>query len=507
MNIVRCPRCLDDVTVPMRASPKALVRCPLCLEEYLLREALGGLPPELVVLDGSEREEEPALVGADAGLAEVEQAELGGSGEYRMSGASYGAALDTGGPGAAVAAPRPAIKGARPKRKEKNGFVELIKIVLGGALGLTLGYFILLWGFSLDVLGLGPRMAPYAPWIVPAKFHGQSTDTSTAVASGSQDTSGDSSPATTGSKNGKANMAPPGMIEPIGGVAPSSATGPAPAGDSAAGASDAGGGLGGVIAEPELKPIPLPEPDLGPLLPEVNPRPATTAEANERSTDTTATPPESPATKSNTNSKTKPSTSPSPAPQTQPETKPLPTAEDLTKAVLAASDATTKVNEATGQPAEVRRQLFIDFYAAASDAGRVLSQLSADDPELAEQTATLKTALASLAMQPGKLSALKSLTDINLPERKHEQGVLLAGVAGEFAAAGTVHAATFQAGKSGTEAIVVSASDPKQAISAGEEILLVGRVIEDPTKNLPGYEGEATRVILLGCAVAAPKPE
>src|SRR5688572_2773545 len=107
MNIVRCPRCLDDVSVPLRASPKALVRCPLCLEEYLLREALGGLPPELVVLDGSGGGDEPALVGAEAGLAEIEQAELGGSGEYRMSGASYGAALDTGGPGAAVAAPRP----------------------------------------------------------------------------------------------------------------------------------------------------------------------------------------------------------------------------------------------------------------------------------------------------------------------------------------------------------------------------------------------------------------
>jgi hypothetical protein len=435
---------------------------------------------------------------------------LGGD-EYRLSGASYGAALDASAPGAAVAAPRPAVKGARPKRKERNSFVELVKIVLGGVVGLTLGYFVLLWGFSMDVLSLGPKMAPYAPWIVPAKFHGQATDGSTAAASGNgnKDTSGDSSPATAGSQNGKGKTVPPGVMVPIGGVAPSSAT------DAAAGGATASdqetGGLGGIAVEPDLKPIPLPEPDLGPLLPEVNPKAATPAETPQPNTEPTATPPESPTTKGNTKTKPEPSTATEPAPGTNPSTNPItnagPTAEDLTKAVLAASEATTKVNEATGQPAEVRRQLFIDFYAAASDAGKVVSQRSTADPELAEQVATLKTALASLAVQPGKLSALKSLTDINLPERKDQQGVLAAGIIQEFAPAGTHFSANFQAGKSGTEVTIVSASDLTGAYSSGDELLLVGRVVEDPAKNLPGYEGEATRVILLGVAVPVPKAE
>src|SRR4030095_3195021 len=118
MNIVRCPRCLDDVTVPLRASPKALVRCPLCLEEYTLAEALGSLPPALIVLDGSAAAEEPALVG-------VAEAELGGapwgSGDgYRLSGGAYGAALESGGPSDAMEAPRPVVKGARAKRKERS---------------------------------------------------------------------------------------------------------------------------------------------------------------------------------------------------------------------------------------------------------------------------------------------------------------------------------------------------------------------------------------------------
>ena len=34
-----------------------------------------------------------------------------------------------------MAAPRPVVKGARPKKKEKSAFVELVKIVLGGLVG------------------------------------------------------------------------------------------------------------------------------------------------------------------------------------------------------------------------------------------------------------------------------------------------------------------------------------------------------------------------------------
>ena len=38
MTIVRCPRCRDEVSVPAKATARALVRCPLCLEQYLLAE-------------------------------------------------------------------------------------------------------------------------------------------------------------------------------------------------------------------------------------------------------------------------------------------------------------------------------------------------------------------------------------------------------------------------------------------------------------------------------------
>src|SRR5688572_26794607 len=121
MTIVNCPRCRDEVTVPARASRRALVRCPLCLEEYLLGAAI-ELPPALIVLDGSADGDEPELVGAGAGLeaAEAGGRERGGD-EYRLSGGSFGEALESRpSAGASISPARPAVKGARPKRKEKS---------------------------------------------------------------------------------------------------------------------------------------------------------------------------------------------------------------------------------------------------------------------------------------------------------------------------------------------------------------------------------------------------
>ena len=91
MNIVRCPRCLDDVTVPLRASPKALVRCPLCLEEYPLAEALGGLPPGWLVIDGSDGQSR--RWSGRAGSCRGRAGGARGGDDYRCRAAVYGAAL------------------------------------------------------------------------------------------------------------------------------------------------------------------------------------------------------------------------------------------------------------------------------------------------------------------------------------------------------------------------------------------------------------------------------
>jgi hypothetical protein len=161
MTIVRCPRCRDEVTVPAKATGRALVRCPLCLEEYLLAEALANAPPPLVIIGG-----------------EVEQSAIAGAtsegDEYQLAGGPYSAALDSGAPAApTAAAPRPTIRTApRPRRQERSGLLLLVNYVVGGVLGLSLGLLVLWWGFSRDPLELGPPIARYLPAIVPVQFRG-----------------------------------------------------------------------------------------------------------------------------------------------------------------------------------------------------------------------------------------------------------------------------------------------------------------------------------------------
>src|SRR5437763_2638146 len=163
MTIVRCPRCRDEVTVPPRATPRALVRCPLCLEQYLLAEALANAPPPLVIIGGEV--EEAAM-----------QRPIEAESEYQFAVGGYSDdALQATAPAtASVALPRPAIKaGRRPRRQEKGGLVFFLSVVAGGLLAAPLAILTLWWVFHVDRLDLGPSVARYAPWIVPVEFRGE----------------------------------------------------------------------------------------------------------------------------------------------------------------------------------------------------------------------------------------------------------------------------------------------------------------------------------------------
>jgi hypothetical protein len=72
----------------------------------------------------------------------------------------------------------------------------------------------------------------------------------------------------------------------------------------------------------------------------------------------------------------------------------------------------------------------------------------------------------------------------------------------DFHAAGKVFECTLDLG-SGTTATVVSLANPQDFCQIGDQVLIVGRIVEDPATNVAGYEGEATRVVLLGHAAAA----
>ncbi len=512
MKIVECPRCRDEVTVPSRAKARTLVRCPLCLEEYLLREALAELPPMLEVLDGSGGDDDDEgggdLVGAGAPLKSAAGA-IGGVGdEYRVAGGGFGGVLDSSPATGAVVSPatRPSVSGTRPKRKEKSAVVEIIKVVVGGVVGCGLALIVLWWGAGRDDFKLGPKIAPYAPWIVPAKFHGKpaSTATDSSADAGQTMPPGNSvasaQPATKSGNDASAGKG--GLIGELPTELPFSdptkRNDPLTIDDPLKGAGLGGADLGG-----DNGPI---TPNPAPLNPDSEPEPPKTKGKGKK-----AKKPAEPEPTVAEPAVLEPTPTPEPTLTIDPPAvaeKPLPTANDFAQAVVAAADALAKVNDQPEmQPREVRQQLFTDMYLAAAETGRMVTYLSTSDSDLIEHVNTLQTFLTSLASTPGKVSALKSLTDIQAPTRKHDEGVLVAGSVQDFKASGSMFELTTLAGKKGTETPVICANNPQDFCAPGDELLIVGRVIENPKKHIPGYEGDHERVVLYGYSVKVTKTE
>jgi len=188
------------VTLPAGLDPNTKVRCPFTKEEFLVSEILDNLPPMLEVVDGPstggssifDDAAAPALGGAGIGVLDVEgspgadkssddtavahdvavkeeERETATEDAMPTFGAGVDAvkpsdgAFDFGGVGSsetAASATSGAAVGAkpRPKRKQKNMAVEVVKIVLGGIAGLAIATLIMWWGMGRDPFNLAPKL-------------------------------------------------------------------------------------------------------------------------------------------------------------------------------------------------------------------------------------------------------------------------------------------------------------------------------------------------------------
>lgn len=509
MTTVACPRCRDEVTVPAGASRKALVRCPLCEEEYALSEALASLPPALIVI-GGEEELEPALSAASV-------AEAGD--DYRLAGGAYGGMLDASPSAGTVAtSARPSVRGgARPKRKERSAIGEIIKIAAGGVIGLSLGMVAIWWIADRDPFNLGPTVSPYAPWMVPVKFHKKGT---TAPGAGSDTATTSGSPSAGGTNNAQASS-PQGRqsASSKGKSTPTVANSQAQPGNQ----EIASGGVNelqtldsvgtDLPAENPLVPAGLELPAVGPepTTPEANPasapvEPDTEESATPKTNGKRREPVESVST-GESNSTPPQGPTESVEPSTTVEAKPI----DLVRAVGAASEALTKVDESRGAPNEVRRQLFTDLYVALSEMGRVASHLDLGSADAEEPVAVMKHLVGELASQAGtgtKMNAIGTLSRGHMTLRKSGEGIAVAGAVTDFRSAGKVFECIVALGKdeqgNDVTATVVSPANPQDFSQIGDQVLVVGSVVDEPATNIAGYEGEAPRVVLLGHAAAVP---
>lgn len=216
-EISTCPRCRLQISLPQKLSPAAQVKCPLCSAEYTLQEALDQAPPMLIVLDpgplvpASEScvmSEAAVGAGVDAcSTGMLPQVEFPADGADDPNGLPHFAndedvetrvplgeeAPDEGGAMLGVAlregdaqeqadgqaddqADSEAPDGDSrvgvlrvPRRapRSSGGIGEMLKAVGGAVVGLSIGYYILLW-LGKDPLLLKPLLSGYLPaWLLP----------------------------------------------------------------------------------------------------------------------------------------------------------------------------------------------------------------------------------------------------------------------------------------------------------------------------------------------------
>lgn len=196
--ISTCPKCKGQVTVPDGIDHEAEVRCPRCAVVYPLREALAELPPALIPVDtenitpaspdseaaassglisepfhvpptqpeakpdeqaeSPEAEaEEPGDMGAGLDVWEkvdsAPQIDLGrgdlaaeeADGQEAAAEAFAGFAMEESEQEVPADEGRPAPVPRRKKKKQKSALREMVGAILGGFLGLAIGYYLLNW--------------------------------------------------------------------------------------------------------------------------------------------------------------------------------------------------------------------------------------------------------------------------------------------------------------------------------------------------------------------------
>ena len=177
MAMLMCRKCGRMAFVPYDAKPDVAAQCPHCGAEIPKRAPAEKEMPELLFDPGqgaeerqTSEEEADAFIppGAAPGPKEAVRSEENKR-EPKLPSAQTKPEADEpweAGPIVGDMGARSGATGDRAKvrRRKRNPAVELVKMVLGGIVGLAIGYGILLWGFRVDPFNLA-RYLPAA--VVP----------------------------------------------------------------------------------------------------------------------------------------------------------------------------------------------------------------------------------------------------------------------------------------------------------------------------------------------------
>ena len=499
MSIVNCPKCRDQVTLPIGASREAVVQCPLCSAQFPLQEILAQLPPALVVIHdpgaSAAVRESSDWLGASSAAAAEQDPESGEAPAFHFE------------PGSAAAVRPRAKRVARPRGRPSSPVRQIVQIVLGGVVGIGLAQVILWWlpaNLSVenrDLTGFGRKYGRYVPFLVPASVRQTQTeiddlDPATARRSDSIDLI----PVKPGSKSSAKTV--PGFqfaksrLKGENGETRSSAVSAsemdaakAPAADTAKPKDTDAAPLG------ENKPA---SPDSNPVTTES--KPALPGE----------TPPSTPPDAA---SKVEPSKNDTPAPTPSPPEAPAPQAsaparvdaKEVETRFAAMRDACNAL-DAVSKPdnpeiTNEMRPLVRDFYRSTAELGQAMAYSNPDDADVRRTTLEVVALLSRIANRSERVDLLESATESWLKRLEPPGGICLVGTVKSTQQKGKYFETMLELRDSQTLPMLTP-SDPSEQIPVNSRALVLGVVLDEPTKELAGYNGDAKRAILNGIFVA-----
>lgn len=520
MTIANCPRCCEQVTVPESASREATVRCPLCQEEYSLAEALAQLPPTLIVVSDIGQTHVPAIADeddADWSAMDLDDDDNDEVALAPVGGASALAPFDFASGSATTGAKATAsIRSNNRSRKPKsNPIKSVLSIVIGGLMAFPIAQLIL-WYLPGDLkrdFGAGPIVAQYVPAIVPAKFRGSQAN----VESNSETSLQDSNVAGSGfnfgesdkfatspdnfGQNENANNAPANNRNKKSKANTELLVNEAASEDETMSLDDAATAGADVFGAPlevpglELGGLPVLDEPRQPAPPEASPVETVDAPA----LDLPALGELPPAIQA-----LKPEVAGLAAGDVR--NAPQVTADQVVTSFQAAlsGNLAWDTDESSSPSGPIKRE----FYQSFSKLGEALTFADPSDEKVATQIEETGKLLHSLSSQPDKLKVIGDVANGWIAagyETRQTNGVCLHGVVKSVESIGNLFETTVESG--GRQIAVVSKTDPAEYFAAGRQVLVLGTIVDDPAKNLGGYEGSRKVVVLDGYHVNVPVVE
>lgn len=543
MTTVNCPKCDEQVRMPDNASAQARVQCPLCADEFELSEALAGLAPMLVVLDDPGRAFAGSLAAGTSfaeadqvGEAESDDASPDFSFESSLTERAATPAFSfedgsasSGKPGATSA------RRARSQRPQKSAVKEILKVVGGGVIGLTIGQLILWWlpgNLKKDPFELGPKVPAFAAFLVSPPFRAASVANKDGDARIEKNSPTPASTSFGGFTAGGDAQLPSssfeGMLDPAdipndnpqtknkkkksnnGGGSKVSVAKADPALD----ADDPGGAVEPVAGESgnsdPLAPL-ASEEDIFGGKPEV---PVPMVNLNAFPTATDPAPPKEPQPGDSGDS-----IPPIPPPAVEPATTPpaVPTGDfegvrnaptisldQLSTRLSGAVSASIAMDTSSSEPPAKQKTLTRDFYLTLAELGEAITFV--DQASATSQFEEVGKFALEIGKQADKLDLIGKVAPIWMKNNRPHNGLVVCGTVESIEFAAPYYVTSLVLPNDDTLK-VVSVNDPSGDYKPQNKVLVLGSILDAPQQNLKNYPGQEKTIILDGLHARLPATE